>query len=307
MDTNKNGDGDIMAKKRKRPIALGLVLLLLLIAAGLIFGYFWFTDTLTYASTDNAAINGEQMNITSRMPGRIKSINVEEGDTVKAGQVIVLLEDTDLRAQEKQAAAALNSARKNLALAKVNINRSESDFNRVKTLFETGAATKEQYDHAHTALETANARYAIAQSQVDAAIAQLGVIKTQLLHTKITSPIPGVVARQSFHPGDFVQPGQTIFIINNLDSIWVMANFEETKIRNIRIDAKVQITVDAYPGFKLDGRVVMVSAAIVPPPFSIGEFTKTTQHIPVKIEFTKKYDSLRLLPGMSVEVKVRIK
>jgi len=307
MDTKKTGPGDNRAEKRKKPVILGLIVLLLLAVAGILFGYFWLKDTITYASTDNASIDGEHMNVTSRIPGRIKTMSVEEGVRVKAGQVIVVLDDTDLKAQEKQAAAALNSARQNLALAKVNVNRSESDYNRVKNLYDTKAATKEQMDHAHTALETANAQYAIAQSQVDTAKAQVGIVATQLLNTDIIAPIPGIIARQSLYPGDTVQPSQIICTINNLDSVWVIANFAETKIRKIKVNAEAEIKVDAFPGQKLKGRVDRVSAAIVPAPFSIGEFTKTTQHIPVKIVFTNRDDSLRLLPGMSVEVKVRIK
>ena len=74
--------------------------------------------------------------------------------------------------------------------------------------------------------------------------------------------------------------------INNLNDVWVTANLEETKIRMIRPDEPVDINVDAYPGRSFKGKVIQVGSAIVPPPFEIGESTKTTQKIPVKILFT---------------------
>jgi multidrug efflux pump subunit AcrA (membrane-fusion protein) len=78
---------------------------------------------------------------------------------------------------------------------------------RSETLFKDGAATKEQYDHAARALETANAQYSIAQAQVDTANAQLGVIEAQLLNTRTTAPISGTVAKKPLMPGELVQPG----------------------------------------------------------------------------------------------------
>jgi membrane fusion protein (multidrug efflux system) len=89
--------------------------------------------------------------------------------------------------------------------------------------------------------------------------------------------------------------------------VWVTANFEETKISRIRVGAQVEITVDAFGGRVFTGKVALIGAGILTPPFSIGDFTKTTQRIPVKIVFSPAPESLALLPGMSAEVKVRIR
>jgi membrane fusion protein, multidrug efflux system len=114
-----------------------------------------------------------------------------------------------------------------------------------------------------------------------------------------------VIAKQSLMQGDVVQPGQTIFTVNDLVNIWVTAHFEETKISRIRVGAPVQITVDAYNTHPFLGRVSLIGTGIVSPPFSIGEFTKTTQRVPIKILFDAIPESAVLLPGMSVEVKVK--
>jgi membrane fusion protein (multidrug efflux system) len=294
-------------KSRRRPLVLGGLILAVLLVAGLGLGTWWFLDQYNYVSTDDAAIDGDRVNISAKMLGRIKDILVAEGDSVQAGQLLVLLDDADLRAQETQAAASLNYARQSQVLANVNLDKTQDDFQRAKALFNSGATTKEQYVHAAKALETANAQYAIAQAQVDTAKAQLGVIETQLLNTRISTPISGVIAKKTLMIGDVVQPAQTIFTINDLQSIWVTANFEETKIRRIRVGAEVQISVDAHPKYPLRGRVVRIGAGILPPPFSIGEFTKTTQRIPIRIAFADIPQSLLLLPGMSVEVKVKTK
>lgn len=292
-------------KRRRGPVVVGLIVLVVLVAAGLYFGRFWLLDTLRYVSTDDAFIDANHVNISAKMLGRIQSMLAVEGSKVKPGQVLVTLDDTDLRAQEAQAAASLNYAKQSSVLSRINLDKTQDDFQRTRTLFSSGATTREQYDHAVKALDTANAQYAITEAQVETSQAQLTVIETQLLNTRITAPISGVIAKQSLMQGDVVQPGQTIFSVNDLVNIWVTANYEETKIGRIRVGAPVQITVDAYSSHPFPGKVSLIGSGIVSPPFSIGDFTKTTQRVPIKILFDTIPDSVVLLPGMSVEVKIK--
>jgi len=163
----------------------------------------------------------------------------------------------------------------------------------------------ENFDHAQKALDVSKAQYTLAQASVDTSAAQLGVLEAQLLNVSISTPIDGTVEKVSLNPGDLAQPGQTILSVNNLGSVWVIANFEETKIGRIRVGAPVKITVDAYGGRVFEGKVEMIRAGIVPSAFQIGEFTKTTQRVPVRISFRSLPEAAALLPGMSVEVKVR--
>ena len=125
-----------------------------------------------------------------------------------------------------------------------------------------------------------------------------------MLNTRINSPIAGVVAKKSMMQGDVVQPGQTIYTINDLDRVWVTANFEETKIGRIELGAPVEVDVDAFKGRTFTGKVELIGAGIVAPPFSIGDFTKTTQRVPVRISID---NGQSFIPGLSVEVKVRTK
>jgi membrane fusion protein (multidrug efflux system) len=217
-----------------------------------------------------------------------------------------MLDDTDLRAQETQLMAGLDNTKLNLSLAAVNLERTKNDFTRVASVYKSGNSTPEQYDHAAKALDTAKIQYSIAEAQIETAKAQLGVIETQLGNMKITAPIAGIIAKRNYSIGEVVQPGQSIFLINNLEDVWVIANFEETKIRMIRVGTQADINVDAYPNIRFKGKVEQVSAAIVPPPFSIGESTKTTQKIPVKIIFNAVPEGARLMPGMSVEVTIKV-
>lgn len=290
---------------RKGPKVAGTIILVTLAVVGVIAGSTWGLDAIKYVSTDDASIDGRQVKLSSKILGRIKTISTDEGAKVSENDVLVTLDDTDLKAQEKQAAASLASARQNLALSRINRDKAKSDSDRVSKLYSGEATTREAYDHALNATEAAEAQLSLAQAQVDTAAAQLGVINAQLLNATIRTPIAGTVNKITLREGDLAQPGQTILDVNNLDDIWVTANLEETKIGRIRNGAEVRITVDAYPHRAFRGTVEMIRSGIVAPSFQIGEFTKTTQRIPVKIRFSNPGNGATLLPGMSVEVKVR--
>ena len=294
-------------EERKRPVLIGRIVLATLLATGLVFGCLWLFSWSRYAGTDDAIIDGNRAAISAKAMARIKLLAVDEHDTVAAGQLLVQLDDTDLKAQREQAAASLTLARHNLVLARVNAERAANDLQRATTQYEVAAITAEALDHAQKADAAARASLAIAQAQIGIAQAQLEVISAQLQNLTLTAPFAGVVAKRTALAGEVVQPGQAIFSLYDLRDIWITANFEETKVGVIKPGQAVAVSVDAYPHKTLRGHVAEIAANIVPPPFTIGEFTKTTQRVPVKILLDGDHGQLLLLPGMSVEVKVRIK
>jgi membrane fusion protein (multidrug efflux system) len=230
-----------------------------------------------------------------------------EGAKVKENDVLAKLDDSDLRAQENQLTASLHYTTLSASLAEVNLERAKNDFERVNSVYKAGNSTMEQLDHASKAFDAAKVQYELAKAQIETSKAQLSIVETQIQNTNITAPINGTIAKKIYSKGEIVQPGQAIFLINDLGDVWVVANYEETKIRLIKPDEDVDINVDAYPSIKFKGKVAQVSAAIVPPPFSIGESTKTTQKVPVKIIFAEIPDDVTLLPGMSVEITIKVK
>lgn len=290
---------------RKGPKVVARTILALFAVTALVGGSWWLVESLAYVGTDDAAIDGQQIKLGSKTLGRIASVDVVEGQKVVAGDVLVRLDAADLEAQRKQSDSSLAYARQNLSLARVSLDKAKSDAARSARLYSSGAATRESDEHAQSALKAAEAQFALATAQIATSEAQLGVIAAQLANTEIKTPIPGTVDHVTLVAGDVAQPGQTIVSVNNLADVWVIANLEETKIGRVRQGARVAVTVDAYGRKPFEGRVSMIRAGIVPPSFQIGEFTKTTQRVPVKITLENVPEGAILLPGMSCEVKIR--
>jgi membrane fusion protein (multidrug efflux system) len=280
--------------------------------------YYWYMGTREYVSTDDAYIDANRVAISPRILGRIDTLTVEEGDTVRTGQVLVRLDDIDLRAQQAQARTSLALAQENIALANVSLDRAQTDYKRAVAQIKDNVITKEQYDHAQSELESSMAHSRIAIAQANTAKAQLAVVETQLKNTVIVSPMSGVVSKRWALAGDVVSPGQPIFTVYDLINIWVTANLEETSISVLRSADNVEISVDAYPDQKFSGRVFQIGSntasqfSLIPPNNASGNFTKVTQRVPVKISIQQSASQgnkppVQLLPGMSVEVKVKVK
>ena len=130
----------------------------------------------------------------------------------------------------------------------------------------------------------------------------------------------GVVAKRWVLSGDVVSPGQPIFTIYDLKNIWVTADLEETKLAPIHIGDTVSISVDSYPDQKFSGQVFQIGSntasqfSLIPPSNASGNFTKVTQRVPIKISIKPVVTndqpdpdkSIKLLPGMSVEIKIKV-
>ncbi len=297
---------------RKKRIVIPLLVILV---AGVAGGWYWYVSMRSFVSTDDAFIDADRVSISSKMLGRVTGLSADEGDSVRKGQMLVRLDDTDVLAQQQQAEAALSLAQVSIGLSATNLEKAREDFQRAKTQYAGGVVTKEQFDHAQKALSAAEAEHRIALARVESARAQLAVVQTSVANTVIFSPIDGVVAKRWILRGDVVQPGQPILSVYDIHNVWVTANFEETKLAEIHLNDPVEINVDSYAGTAFTGNVFQIGTytasefSLIPPNNASGNFTKVTQRVPVKISIHRSdapgKTPLALFPGMSVEVKIK--
>lgn len=309
MNENDN-QGNKKPLYRKKKVFIPAILLIAAISGF----WYWYQLQLGHISTDDAYIEGDRLNISSKMLGRITDLYFDEGDTVKEGDLITVLDSSNIYAQKKETEAQLSLTRENIKLAQVKLEKSQEDFDRAELQYKNKLIPKQTYDHALKTLQEMKAQLAISKSQINNAAAKLNVLSTELENTKITCPLNGIVAKKWALKGDVVQPGQPILTVYNNTDLWVTANFEETKISSIADGDSVDISVDAYPDQIFKGTVIQLGTntasefSLIPPNNASGNFTKVTQRVPVKISIEQVNDKsklVKLLPGMSVEVDVR--
>jgi membrane fusion protein (multidrug efflux system) len=149
------------------------------------------------------------------------------------------------------------------------------------------------------------------EAQIRAAEAQVALASDNLRYTHIVSPADGLVGQRQVRPGQFVNVGTQVIAVVPLPNIWVLANYKETQMTNVRLGQPARVTVDAFPDLVLTGHVDSWSPgtgstfALLPPDNATGNFTKVVQRVPVKIALDR-HPALGALvrPGMSVEATI---
>ncbi|MCL1860621.1 MAG: HlyD family secretion protein [Proteobacteria bacterium] len=143
-------------------------------------------------------------------------------------------------------------------------------------------------------------------NQIEAEISQQEI---DIADRRVRSPIDGIVDEKFVQPGEYVIPGQRLFIIHDPKKVWIDADIKETKLDRLRPGQTVNIKVDAYPDRSFIGTIERIGNAttaefaLLPSPNPSGNFTKITQRVPVRIA-VKQPDDNPLRPGMMVEVDI---
>jgi len=319
-------------------------LLLTVVAIGLIVGgIIWYIDYSSYLRTDDAYVTSDNISVSAKVLGRINALYVDEGDSVHEGQLVAELDSVDLLAQRQQIIASkfqteatksqteakLESDQKGIKVLEIANEKAAEDFQRAKTQYTGGVTTQEQFEHAKRANETAQAQLdaakaqlLVSKAQINTAAAsiveaqtQIGVIDTQLRNMRLYAPATGVIAKRWLLTGDVVQPGQSIYSVNDTRNFWVLVYLEETKMEDVRLGQKVKFTIDTYPGVEFTGKIFMISPStasqfsLIPPNNASGNFTKVTQRVPIKVSIDtagngRELSSFRFRTGMSAVVKI---
>jgi membrane fusion protein (multidrug efflux system) len=327
-------------KQKSKKVYIPLVLIIILVLGG---GIRWYIDYAKYIKTDDAHVEADNVAISSKMMGRISEEYIKESDSVKQGQLVVVLDSLDLVAQKNQAIAGKLQAEAAIAqteakyqldltnnkVSEISLSKAQEDFTRAESQFKGDVITHEQFDHIKKTLESAKAQLEVSHSQakvsgaqiistqaaVASAEAQINVIQSLLNNTKLYAPCDGVVGKRWLLPGDIAQPGQSIYTIINDRNLWVSIFLEETKMEKLHNGQAAIFTLDTYPDVTFKGKIINIGSntaaqfSLIPASNASGNFTKVTQRVQLKISIDGMTDGNKLsdytiLSGMSAIVKI---
>jgi membrane fusion protein (multidrug efflux system) len=267
-------------------------------AALAVAGAAFFIANRGWVSTDDAFIEAHVAPVSAKVQGHVLRVLVEDNQAVKKDDVLAELEPQDYLTRRDDARAVV-------AGAEAEVRKNDLDVKRYQTLFERRESSRQTLDHALADAQSAKAA-------LEAAQARLRQAALDLSYTKITAPQDGRVTRKSMEAGAFVSVGQPLLAVVPSE-VWIVANFKETQLRDMKPGQKAEIKIDAYPG-KLRGHVDSLQAgtgarfSLLPPENATGNFVKVVQRMPVKIVLDETPAGGRLLaPGMSVEAEVQVK
>lgn len=172
--------------------------------------------------------------VAAKINGALVRISAEEGDEVKAGQVLAKLDD--------------ENPRLNLAKAEATLRKLENDYRRSNEMFERKLLSVEQNDKIRFDLETQRATYDLA--------------RLELSYTTITAPISGVISRRMVKVGNYIQLNQALFQIDNFDPLLAVLNVPERELHTLQPGQVVGMRVDSIADVRFEGRIQRISPVV---------------------------------------------
>lgn len=330
--------------KRRRQLVIAASIFA---AIGIVYGAYWLFDGRFHETTDDAYVAGNVIQVTPQIAGTVVAIKADDTDFVRAGEQLVLLDNSDAKVALDQAEAMLAqtvrqvrslfttnaSLAANVELAQSQLVKAEADLERRKNLVKTGAVSSEELHHAETAVKSAQADLLAAKEKLTTnqaltentdidnhpsvlqAAAKVHEAYLALQRAAIPASASGYIAKRSAQVGQRVAPGNPLMAIIPLDQVWVDANFKEGQLEHIRIGQPVKLEADIYgSNVEYRGTIVGLSAgtgsafSLLPAQNATGNWIKVVQRVPVRIALDK--EQLRQHPlrvGLSVIADVDVK
>jgi len=237
-----------------------------------------------------AAYPGAEVRVAAERVGRVVRVLVEEGQKVRRGDVLAVIESDELRASVEQSQARLAEAEAQARLAEITLGRRER-------LAQEGVLSAHDLDEARNDRDTAHARIATWRADIERQ-------RSLLARSRVLAPLAGVVTLRSVDAGETVETGQPLFSIADLGRLRVEAEADEADASQIVVGAAVAVTAQGWAGQSWPGRVEEVADSVTPRRLKPQDPSRPTDTrvLAVKVAFTEP-TPLKL--GATVELRIQ--
>ncbi|HZQ93406.1 MAG TPA: efflux RND transporter periplasmic adaptor subunit [Candidatus Sulfotelmatobacter sp.] len=218
-------------------------------------------DLLSAVGTVRAA---QTTVLAAQMMGNIVEIRVHEGERVRRGQTLAVIDESQPRAALDRAIAAGNASHQQLAAAETDLALAESTLKRFQALYERKSVSPQEFDEIKARQQAALARRDMARADQAQAKAALAQAQTTLSYTTIRAPFDGVVTEKKIDSGVLASPGMPLFTVEAVGRYRLEASVNETDLAYVRIGQAAPVLIDALAGSELKGKVVEVVPAADP-------------------------------------------
>lgn len=271
-------------------------------------------DKLPEGFAGSGTLEATEVTVGSLISGTLLHMTREEGDPVKAGEMIAGIDVIKLVLQKAQLQASLSeidagriAAQAAIDQAGDNLDNAQLRYNRIKQLYSKGSATQQQFDDISTQLSVARSQLTAAKSQtplLDAKRAQveatMAVLAQQIKDGVINSPLDGVVVEKYMEPGEIAVQGGGLYKIADTANFWIKIYVAETDLDRFNLGQHVWVRVDACPE-AFPGKVAWVSPESEFTPKNVQTRKARAELVyAVKVTLKNKGDILKI--GMPAEV-----
>jgi len=289
---------------RKRIVFIGILLLVILALV-------WWAVSASRKARDRNFIRGSgtieatEVEISSKVSGRIEEIHAEEGGRVKKDEVLVRLAFDELSAKGKELNAGIKATKEQLAQAQENLNNAKVELKRARDLYAQGAYPKQQLDAQETRVAVLEAQARASQKMVDQASSGLGSLDTQIANYTLYSPLDGIVLSKNGEVGETALPGMSLLTLGDLSRVWMKVYVTEPDLGRVKLGQKARVTTDAFPDRPHWGQVSWISEQAEFTPKNVQTKDERARLVyAVKIRLDNPEGTLK--PGMMADAEILI-
>jgi RND family efflux transporter MFP subunit len=239
-------------------------------------------------------IGAATVEIVPKVNGRVQALNVKLGDSVRRGQTLAKIEDFEIQEQVRQAEASHQVSQAQIRQRDADLKLAKTNLDRSRSLYERQLLPQQTFDDTEARYQAALAQIDLARAQFEQAKARLDELKITLSNTVIVSPVDGFVGKRFVDPGAFVGPNSPIASVVDIQTVRMVANLVERDVSRVPAGTPAAVEVDAFPGEKFKGRVSRVAPVFDPA-------TRTAE-----MEIEVPNPGFRLKPGMYARVQLTI-
>jgi RND family efflux transporter MFP subunit len=218
-------------------------------------------DVLEVSGTVRAA---QTSVLSSQMMGTVVSIHVREGDRVRQGQVLAVIDDSQPRAAMERAEAASHAAQQSLAGAESDLALADATLKRYQALYERKSVSPQEFDEIKARYQAAEARRDMARADVEQANSALAQARTAFDYSRLRAPFEGVVTEKKVDTGALASPGMALFTVEDVRRFHLEATVNETDLAHVRMGQPVPVQMDALGDANFQGRVAQIVPAADP-------------------------------------------
>jgi len=221
----------------------------------------------------NGRLESDEIDIDTKYPGRIATLLVDEGDMVKSGEILALMDTRDLEASLKKAEALVRQTEQALDEAKATVEQQKSqvllaqqEIDRARYLVSKGSMSKEtldqrqqQYDGAVAALNTATARVHLEEHALDAATHDVELYKIEIADNALVAPREGRIQYRVANVGEVLAAGGRVFTMLDVSYVYMDIYLATLEAGHVKIGADARIVLDSYPTYPIPAKVVFLA------------------------------------------------
>jgi RND family efflux transporter MFP subunit len=253
------------------------------------------------SDTVSGTIEVDEVHVASRTGGRVEKIFAWEGDTLKAGAVIVQLEASEMKARRELAAAQINTAQHDVEAQSAQLEFLRAEARRQQDLLKRNTVSSSEAERAVSAAKAQEMNIAAARARVEQTLAQLADMDAQINEMKIVAPADSILEILSVKVGDVLPANREVATLILPDRLWVRVYVPEIWLGSIKLNETVRVRVDSHPGRDFSGVVEQVNRKAEFTPRNVQTVEdRIKQVFGVKVRLDNKEDQLRA--GMSADI-----